>query len=184
MFTRFVASLSGSLNWQTTFYQVYGGHFQTALDVEKWWALSWVDFRTRQGEQTWPLALSLEKLAGVLLTSIQIRTDAETVPSRREVSLQEFITTQDFPAQQEALTEKLRQMFFLQFNMPEQSRNILGEYHSVVEEYLQRRGGLGVQPSLRREPEQQLEVLIRTTIRRLDELDQRRESLRLMAATP
>ena len=142
---------------------MYGEHFQTALDIEKWWALTWLDFKMRQDQHQWPLPLSLQKLAAVLVSTMQVRTGPDLLPMRQDVPLQEFITRQEFDATREGIQDKLTQMFFLQFNMPESSRKVLAGYHEVLEDYLAKRSG------------------VRATVRKLDELDRQRESLRLLA---
>ena len=182
LLARFVATLPQSLNWQTSFYRVYGQHFQTALDVEKWWALSWFDFKVRQEEQTWPMHLSLQKLNSVLLTTVEMRTSANSLPQRREVPLQQLIEYHTFESQSVALSDKMRQMFFLQFNMPPETRAILAEYRNLLEEYLERRSRSGEAPG--EALPRRVESLVRSTKEKLDDLDKKRESLRLLAGTP
>lgn len=177
LLTRFLRTLPHTRNWQTAFYRVYQAHFQTALDVEKWWALSWFDLKSKEEQQTWPLGLSLQKLNNVLLTTMEVRESADRLPERREVPLQRVIEHSDWAAQSEVLSEKVRRMFFLQFNMPPETQQVLAEYRKTIGDYLERRTLIGDSDRL-------VERLVRSTREELNQLDLKRESLRLMAGPP
>lgn len=179
----FIARLPDSLNWQTTFYQVYEAHFSSALEVEKWWALSWTDFHLLGPRENWPLSLSLQKLQGILLTTAEFRASRDSLPEKREVSLQTVIQQPAFAVQEEVLAEKMNQLYFLSFNMPPQAQALAAEYQEVIQDYLRQRSGRNVQPGLRRDLEQSRGFLLRSTVRRLDELDQRRASMVEIAAS-
>ena len=178
LLAEFLRTLPQTLNWQTAFYRVFNEHFQTPLDVEKWWALSWFDIKSREEQQIWPAALSLQKLNNLLVTTLEVRARPDELPGRRDVSLQDAIQHLHFPAQSEVLSEKMRQMFFLQFNMAAETRQLLEEYRSAIEDYLERRGRLGSDSGRR------VERLVRSTQEAFDKLDRKRESLRMLAGTP
>ena len=172
LFATFIRSLPATLNWQTAFLQVYSRQFKTLLDLEKWWALTCVDFRGHAGSELWPPALSAQKLHELLLTSLELRTDANSLPARRRVSLSELLVKTDFATHKPLLERKLRDLQFLSYQLSRQVLALAFEYRATLENYLIQREEAGVRPGLRQDPEQRLQLLLKQSATRLSELDQ------------
>ena len=75
-------------NWQIAFLHGFHSQFQSLLDVEKWWALQAVQFTSRDLTQTWSVAESWRKLDEIVRPPVQVRTEADQLPSPGTVALQ------------------------------------------------------------------------------------------------
>jgi hypothetical protein len=176
LMAQFLRTLPTTLNWQTAFYAVYKDHFAGPLEFEKWWMLNWVQFRNSQEREMWSMELTLDRLESVLLTAMEVRLDANSLPHYREATLQEFLQLADFATQKAILSQKIQQMYLMSLSVPTQAMPLWNRYAKVLEEYLQKRGN-DTQPTLKREPEQRLQALLRGTLKTLDELDVARAEL-------
>lgn len=177
LMARFLQTLPTTLNWQTAFYSVYRQHFDGPLAFEKWWMLSWLNFKNGHQREEWPMEVALDRLESVLLTAMEIRTNATSIPMQREATVQEFITVADFQTQKEILSQKTQQMFFMSLNVPDKAHPLWEAYHRALETYLQRRGN-DTQPTLKIDPEQRLQALIKDILQTLDQLDSARLELK------
>jgi len=171
MMRKFIQDLPFSLNWQKSFFQAYRSQFQTPLELEKWWTLVWVDFQSKREHQQWPLALSLEKLQATLLTSLEHRLEPNSLPERREATLQQVLTDTDFTLQKAVLEQKLQQLFFLTFNLFPEAGSLAVGYQQAMKSYLEQRSASDYQPGLKTDPEVRNETLVRNTIKELNRLD-------------
>jgi hypothetical protein len=178
LMSRFIQALPFSMNWQNAFFQVYRAHFQTPLDLEKWWALIWVDFKNKHERQEWPLQLGLQKPESTLLTSLEHRQKTNSLPQRRDASLQELLSETDFELQKAVLEQKLQQLFFISFNLSPQASSLSGAYEQAIRNYLEQRSRAEYQPGLRSDPETRNEYLVKNTVKELNSLDQNLADLR------
>ncbi|MGZ8939572.1 MAG: hypothetical protein ACXW32_10220 [Limisphaerales bacterium] len=178
LMARFLQTLPHTLNWQTAFYSVYQKHFRGALEFEKWWMLQWVEFKNGRGQEGWPLPVTMDRLESVLLTAMEVRADAGSIPVHREASLQEFLQLADFPTQKELLGQKLQQMFFMSLSVPKEALSLWMAYQRAIENYLQKRGVTDTQPLLKNYTEQRMQDLVRSTVQTLNELDVARAELK------
>jgi hypothetical protein len=172
LLAQFIQTLPTTLNWQTAFFQVYQRYFPKMLDLEKWWALASVDVRSREGQLTWPLETSIQKLQSLLLTSLEIRSATNSLPVRREVTLQELITATEYAMQKEVLVQKIRDLAFLSLNLAPPVQPLANRYRAALQEYLDGREAGKVQPALRQDPEKRTQLWIRDTVQNLTALDQ------------
>jgi hypothetical protein len=177
LMSRFLQTLPQTLNWQTAFYSVYKTHFSGPLEFEKWWMLNWVRFKNTDDREAWPVALTLERLESVLLTAMEVRVDANSIPKFRETTLQEFLQLADFSTQKELLGQKLQQLSFMSVSSAPQATPLLSAYQQALESYLQKRGN-DTQPTLKSDPAQRLQALLRTTLKTFDDLDLARAELK------
>lgn len=177
----FLAVLPSTLNWQTAFHRAYAPELSTPLDAEKWWALSWLDFRNHDENETWPIPLSLHRLRASLLTSLEFRLSTNSLPELRDVNLQHLLRENDFGLQKEVIARKLKQFYFLSFNLAPEVQSLLSSYQELLSEYIEKRTALPVQPVLRSDPEHRLRLLVNSTLRRLDELDQQHATIAAQA---
>ena len=175
---QFLRALPQNLNWQTAFYSIYKEHFTGPLEFEKWWMLNWVQFKNGQERDTWSLGASLDRLESVLLTAMEVRLDAKSIPVHREATLQEFLQLADFGTQKELLGQKLQHMFFMSMNVPPGALPLWSAYQRLLDSYLQKRSLNDYQPALKSDPEQRLQSLVKSTVKTLDELDAARAQLK------
>jgi hypothetical protein len=172
----FVASLPNTLNWQTIFLGVYRQHFARLLDVEKWWALVWLDFKNRESREVWPIDVSAHKLRAGLLTSIEVTAFTNSLPQRQEVGLPVVLEKADFSVQRQILGQKLQQLYFLSYTLAPEVAVIAGKYRSSIQEYLQKRAA-DVQPGLKMDPETRLQIMTKEAARTFTALDGQLQAL-------
>jgi len=172
-----LAGLARNLNWQTAFFRAFDAHFQRQLDLEKWWALQVVHFTGYGPAQHRSNAESCQELDAVMRTPVQVSVSSDTLPQHAEVSLQAIIEGWDYPRQRNALQAKIQQLWMLRLRVSPLAVTLVDNYRQVLEAYLSEAGKTGfapatkpVRPAFRRMVEQ--------TIRQLDALDARRETLR------
>jgi hypothetical protein len=180
LFSQFLSSLPYHWNWQTAFLKVYEDHFKSMLDFEKWWALTWIDFRGRKDSQTWSTALSLDKLRTLLSSSMETRVSNDSLPVRQDVSMQTLITKTDFNLQEQVILQKLKQLFFLKFNLSPDARGLAARYEETLKSYLDKRITSGYQPGLKQDDNARDHALVRELLKDLDALDQ--QQFAVMAA--
>lgn len=177
LMARFLAALPGALNWQTAFYQSYQPRFTRALDVEKWWALTAWEFQNREKPEKWPVGLSQGKLEAALQTALEYRASSNSLPELRQLRLQQLLSETDFSVQEDAIRLKLQQLYFLSFHLAPETIQLASAYDGLLSNYVKERSSLSIRPGLKSAPEAKLEALLKTTLRRLDELDERRQKL-------
>lgn len=135
----FLRSLPAALNWQTAFYHVYQAEFTGPLSVEKWWMLAWSDEKNRLGREIWPVDVSLTRLNSLLGTSLETRVSTNSIPQRRESTLQEVITQTDFAIQRAIFSQKVQALFFASVNLSPVVLPLAHAYQETLESYVQKR---------------------------------------------
>jgi hypothetical protein len=171
-----VEELPAYLNWQFAFLRGFQAWFQSPLDVEKWWALHVVRFTDRDLAHNWPLEESWKKLEQALLSPIQVRTDPTELPLRGEATLQTVIREWDTARQTETLRSKISELDFVQLRVNADLAALVDEYRQTIAAYLQ--SPFKTSAILAFGEKIGLSHLARETIKRLDALDARRETLR------
>jgi len=178
LMVKFLQMLPQTYNWQTALLAAYGNFFQTPLGMEKWWTLNCLDARNHDKREIWPIGLSLQRLDSLLLTPMELRIRTNAIPQRPQATLQEIIYSTDFGIQKEIFSRKLQQLFFLSVNLAPEARVLADGYENAIQSYVQKRGNGDTQPSLRMDPEQRGQFVVKSAIRALDELDRARDNLR------
>lgn len=178
LMARFLRRLPSTLNWQTAFYETYGRLFDGPLALEKWWMLAWLDQKSRPAQEIWSEETSLRRLGALLLTTAETRLDTNSIPRRRDVTLQRVLSSSDFGVQKEIISQTVQELFFLSMNLANEVLPLAQSYQQALEDYVQKRSVNETQPGLRYDPEQRAQTLFRGLIDRLDELDRAREDLR------
>lgn len=173
----FLRALPAGLNWQTAFYQVYGAHFNGALAFEKWWMLAWHDQKNRPKQEVWPRETGIARLDALLLTSMELRVSTNSIPQRRDATLQEVIERTGFSDQRAILSQTVQELFFASMNLPEDLREVAIAYQRTLIDYVQKRSVNEYQPGLKYDPAQREQTLVRATIKRLAELDIARQEV-------
>jgi hypothetical protein len=134
-----LAELPRFYNWQLAFLRAFRSHFQRPLDAEKWWALRVVHFTGRELAQTWPQAESWQKLNQAVQAPVQLRTAANDLPLRADVSLQTVVREWDRAHQTEALQDRIRELSLLRQRVAPEVVALADSYRLVLETFLQSR---------------------------------------------
>lgn len=168
-------------NWQFAFQRAFQDPFHEAVDVEKWWSLQLVHFTGRELVETWTPDQSWEKLNESIRSAVQVRLGTNELPLHAEIALQTII--RDWPAerQTQALETKTRELRVLRPRLSRELAEVVDEYCSVLQLYLERLNRPGFVLPFRKH------ILYRQNaeeaIQRLDLLDSRRDALRPVAGT-
>jgi len=167
----FIRELALHWNWQTAFFKVYSRQFQSPLDLEKWWSLSWIEFRGRGGEYRWPARTSFEKLGALLRTTVERWTATNSLPSVADLPLRELLAAPDVDEQSEILRDKIERLRFARPQMDPAAARFCASYMGIFEKFIEDRRRLNYQPGLRQGDEAKLRNLINHVIARIDRLD-------------
>jgi len=174
-FAVFLQKLPIAWNWQTAFREAFG--FERMLDVEKWWALTTLEYTTRDPRQAWTLERSLRKLDELLSTTVQARTSPESLPEMRTVDLKMLLREENWALQREALMEKVSQLGYTVPHLSPQVAGLAVAYKNAIASYVDKRDHGGVNPSLRTTPEARTQSLISELTQRVDALESKRRAL-------
>ena len=167
----FLQTLPQMLNWQTAFLTAYRAHFQSALDVEKWWALQVADVTSRDHAQSWSLADSLSKLDAQLSTTLEYRATTNSAAQSKNLSLIDLLRTVDFPLQQQVIAAKSRQLQSIQPFLAKPVEVLAIRYRVELETYADARSRLGYEAGLPSTLGGKIEKLVKATLRDLEQLD-------------
>jgi len=181
---QFLRNLPHSLNWQTAFFQAFRGQFNGPLDLEKWWALTWVDFKGKEEREMWPLPLSLKRLESLLQTALERRGGTDAIPQSSNASLQELLTLTDFSGHREVVSIKMGSLALATLNLAPPAAELARSYHRALGEYLRSREPGQVQPGLKSNPEQRQQQVFKATLKTLDDLDRSRAKLQAKISEP
>lgn len=180
-FANFVQLLPRTWNWQTAFLQAFG--FSRMLDVEKWWALTLVEFTTRDQRQAWSGDMSLRKLDELLQTRVEIRNATNAMPELRLVDLNAILQERDATLQRQAIDAKISQLSYTAPHMAPHVAALALSYKTALETFLKKRTTLSFRPGLRTTAEAQYQGLVAETTRHIAGLDEKRRALALPTVT-
>jgi hypothetical protein len=172
-----IGQLPEHWNWQTAFLLGFHSHFEQLLDVEKWWGVSYVDFRRGYKVQPWSAADCRKELQSSLDVPVAVRFGTDGMPVDAKITLQEVIRQWPDP---DALAALRRATGGLSFLVPRAT----AELRPLVELYLKTLLGY-VRDSQEAEREQhlgkrepsRLSGIKADAIQQLDALDRQREGL-------
>ena len=170
--------LPESLNWQTAFLRAFSPHFERLVDVDKWWSLTLTHFTGRDPMSAWPREEAWSQLDQILTTPLQVRLQADEMPLRTQVTLQQILSEWDYSRQRPILAQKLNHLQAFSMRVPPEVSEVWDGYRQALELYTQKRarGSSASGPKSQFSPSHR--VLVIDIVRRLDELDFRRELLR------
>ncbi|MFN7140374.1 MAG: hypothetical protein ACK4UN_13640, partial [Limisphaerales bacterium] len=77
---QFIQDLSKHRNWQFALLRAYPKYFNELADIEKWWALNFVNFMGRDASQLWTLEESWKQLKTALDVTMHVQLDADRLP--------------------------------------------------------------------------------------------------------
>ncbi len=175
--------LAGCYNWQTAFFSAFAPRFRRPLDLEKWWALQLAHYTGRDPARVWTLPVSWLKLEEALQVPVEIRRRHDELPAVANVSLSSVIRDWDYFRQELALRERLRALELLRLRLAPELVGLLDAYRHTLTLYLERRARLGRDAPGVNRSSLDIRLLVRDTLRQLDELEARRAALRASAVT-
>jgi hypothetical protein len=135
-----LAMLPEHLNWQTAFLRGFAPHFQRMLDVEKWWSLSLVQWKTHDSSVVWSPAEAWRKMEEILYAPMQMQMRRDESPHTAPVALQTVIKDWPFEEQVNLLKAKVVQLQTARVRLPATFAPLSDSYRVVIEKYLQARG--------------------------------------------
>ena len=171
--------LPENLNWQTTFLRSFSHSFQRLIDVDKWYALAVSHLTGRERLALWPVQSTLDRLDEILATAVQVRVDKGDLPIATEVKIQRILSEWEFERQAPVLEEKMKALDSLHLRAAADLLDIIREYQQAIDRYIYRRSRTETPSAQSRFfPANSPRFAARDTIRRLDALDQKLETLR------
>jgi hypothetical protein len=174
----FVDELPEHLNWQLSFFHAFRADFGTQLDLEKWWALRVVDFSGRDFAQAWSIDESWNKLEEIIHPTVDVRTRANELPFRTQVSLQVIIQKWEVPRQVEFLKQRSQLLYSLRSRVSQEYAKLVDDYRKTIDKYLIRRSREGFLRSAKAMEVMGNDNVADTTLADLNLLDSIREDLR------
>jgi hypothetical protein len=164
-------NLGRNLNWQTCFLNAFSGHFPSLLAADKWYSLALAGVQGQDLMSVWPMEAGLKQLDQILGTTVEVRLKPDELPIKTTVTLQRVIREWDFSRQQPVMIQKLNLLEALRLRSPPELLGLIVDYSEALRAYAIGRRGGGPRSSPGR-------GRVRELASRLDELDQRRVSLR------
>jgi hypothetical protein len=173
-----IQELPRHLNWQISFLDAFHGHFASQLELEKWWALCVVNFTGRDLAENWSRAESWQKLDEVIHTGAQVRTAADELPLRTEVTLQTIIGDWAYDLQEGVLLGKIQQLKMVRASVSQDLTGLVDDYRKALENYVKAREKSGAFRGVKAEHFRAPDRTALATIQLLNALDAEREALR------
>ncbi len=161
-------------NWQIAFLEGFQNEFHRPLDVEKWWALVYVEFTGRDSRQLLTRPASLQRMEEILNTPVEIRRASKSLPVRNVVPLGKLVLDWDSDRQTAALTRKVAQLSALRNNAPLELASLIEDYQHAIEWYLQQKKDSIFRSNAKRELVGYHRLLSQELARRVAELDKKR----------
>jgi len=172
-------------NWQTAFQTVYHQEFPAPLDLEKWWALTAIDFLSRDPGPTWTPAYSAQLLNELLQVPVAVRASSNSLPAHATIPLQAVVRDFKLDQQLDVLATRLRELRLAQFRMARQFIALNDEYCQVIADYL----GESLAPEPRSSSHHHpvstpVRIKPKEFVRRLNALDARRQTVEAAVNRP
>jgi len=171
------------LNWQTAFFRAFGPQFPRLVDFEKWWTLRAVQLTHADAFSIFKPEDQWRQIDEALAVRAPAQQSTNQLPVNSRLTLQKIITEWPFRDQRLLLWERFHLLGSLELRTGPQAAQLLEEYRAVLESYLQSRER--GKRSLNRNVDfpTSAALLVKETVRRLDDLDARREQLQRLSAT-
>ena len=179
-----LADLSGHLNWQLAFFNAFKAHFQTTLDVEKWWAVEISHFTGRELAQTWTSAESWRKLDAIIRAPVQVHTGGGTEPLRTEVSMQTLLRDSNGLEQAKFFSRQLDSLNSLRLRASQDLVGLVDGYRQAIGTFLERQKITNPFLRVRKFHELAVNRAAKDLILRLDALETKRQVLRPAPSKP
>ena len=168
--------LPQNYNWQTAFQSAFREEFPAPLDLEKWWALTAIDFLARDPGPAWTPSYSAQILNELLQVPVAVRVSSNALPTHATIPLQAVVRDFKMAQQFEMLGARLRELRLAQFRMARQFIALNNEYCQVIAGYLGERLEPAPRSSSVHHPvPTPVPMKPREFVRRLNALDARRQ---------
>ena len=172
---RYMAAMLGSLhttlNWQTSFLQAYGSHFQRMVDVDKWWMLTTALFLGREQGGVLAFEDALDQLGRILLIHLDVSMNGESMSSGETTTLQHAIERWDSTRVDSLLSVRLGRLEGLQWRSPPRLAPLIANYRETLSNYRRQRDATGGTTAEKVQALPNAKVTLRKCIRQLDDLD-------------
>lgn len=162
------------LNWQSAFLAAFQNIFPRLLDVEKWWAIVLVNFTGLDPMHAWSREIAVQKLDDALRPMVLVNSTAGSLPKRTRMPVQDIISQWDYLKQRIELKQITSQLVILRVKMPVEMVGLIEEYRTTIDSYISQRDQSGMPRALPGMAPLQADRLVRNTIKRLSDLDQKR----------
>jgi hypothetical protein len=170
-----VNRLGEHLNWQTAFLKSFNGWFPRLLDADKWWSLIAAGYAGKETSIHWGQPETWRQLEDILNTSVEVRLRPEDLPIKTVAKLQRILLEWDYVKQVPVLRLKVNHLQALRLRVPPEIEPLVAEYIGVLNVYLEKRGKpVSDKGKIKRGARKAIEE----TVKRLNELDVRREGAR------
>jgi hypothetical protein len=176
--TEMLLLLPESLNWQTSFLGAFRPHFPRLIDADKWWALTVVHVTGRDPFSIWSREETWRQLEEILATPIQVRLQPGELPISIPVKLQNVMAEWDYDRQAPLLWQKVNHLQALRLRAAQELTDLIESYRQALDFYLQRHRSPAQAPSAPKKTPFDHAMTLNETVKKLDELDARREFLR------
>ena len=173
----FLTQIPSYYNWQLAFLHAFAGRFNRPLEVEKWWALRLAQFTGRELGQTWSFEESWAKLSEIVAEPILVRTRTNDLPFRSAISLQTILRQWQPARRTDLLRQVIMQLTALQPRVAPAFAGLVEGYRDSLDTFLKQgqTKHISLIPFAGKNNEDRS---LQQTLKQLDALDARRESLR------
>lgn len=168
-----IAQLPAHQNWQFAFLNAFRAQFHKPLDVEKWWALTCVDFSGNQITEKWTPDESRRKLQDLLDVPAEVHVAADRMPVKAELTLQEVIRDWKPDAEAAAIRRTITGLETLQWHCAPEITKLAAGYETALRTYLK-----DLEKKRLIAKSARIASLKKSVCRELDKLDAQRDSPR------
>lgn len=173
-----LAMLGTDHHWQNAFLIAFRMDFGSALDVEKWWCVSCVDFKSAESGQYASTTEVWRRLQETLDVPVEVQLATQRAPSEARITLQDAISNWK-PAESDAVvTRAIVRLELQRYRSTDSLRPIIDEYIIALNDYVREEKLLNrANPTLRNNASQ-LTNLHRNICGTLGRLDAKRDEIR------
>lgn len=144
-----LVELPNRFNWQFAFLSGFQRYFQDVLDVEKWWALQAVEFVGHSPTLGWTVPETVRRLDEMLVIPVETRSQANELPQRQDLRLQDAIKTWPIDQQQQLLRNRIVQLNAVRLQVAPTMISLVEDYRNTLAAYLQQTAPRGFLSRLR-----------------------------------
>ena len=156
---------------QFALFDAYRNHFNSALEVEKWWSVAQVNFLSREDRSRWPEKNALSKLNEILQPQVRIRLDTNSVPISESMTLKQLISEVDYEQQRPVLNQMLIQLQRLEWNLPPDLLKLVFDYHVLILNYTNKRDQLSNGKNSARTASSTAKPVVKEALKQLEYLE-------------
>ena len=172
------------MNWQFAFLSAYQSHFRSALDVEKWWSVTVVNFLGRDQHAKWSVPVGLQRLDEILRSPVEVHLMTNAVPQQTEIRLQNLLEQVDYSRQRPVIQTMMTQLRMLQWSVPPDLLKLVDDYRFTLETYLAKRDGMIAPGGGKGGGPPAAYTLVRDAVKQLDLLDVLRSDFKKYGMAP